>query len=126
MSPSPTSSCPTSSAPTPSSSSYEVIYWPGFLGRSQVAVLLLEDAGATYTTNTDVQGFLASNTGFPAFACPIVKKEGGPVVSQTPAIAYFLGKELGYAPAPEDEANALSYALNVADILAEGERGGDE
>lgn len=42
-----------------------------------------------------------------AFACPIVvKTEGNVVVAQSVAIAAFLGKELGYSPAPEHEVSS--------------------
>lgn len=44
---------------------YKVVYWPGFLGRSEAAVLMLEDAGASYTVDNDVNTFISQSTGFP-------------------------------------------------------------
>jgi hypothetical protein len=55
---------------------YTLYYWPGFTGRVEAAMLLLEDAGVPYTLDRDPAAFLAGqgqagakNQGFPAFAC---------------------------------------------------------
>ena len=33
---------------------YEIVYWPGFTGRAEPAILLLEDVGEPDTVDTDV------------------------------------------------------------------------
>ena len=57
---------------------------------------------------------------FPIFAPPVIKK-GDFVLSQTPAIMKYLGKEFGLYPRTrEDEAHADQMIAFVTDFVAEG------
>mmetsp|Transcript_23087 Transcript_23087/g.31586 ORF Transcript_23087/g.31586 Transcript_23087/m.31586 type:complete len:214 (-) Transcript_23087:66-707(-) len=101
--------------------SYEIVYWPGFTGRAQPLMFLLEAANVKYTWNTDVVGFKEANNkaGFPLFACPFLK-QGEFVISQTHTIMEYLGKKHGFAVEGEQATFASVVSLNVADIWSEG------
>jgi hypothetical protein len=110
---------------------YTLYYWPGFTGRVEAAMLLLEDAGVPYTLDRDPAAFLAGqgqagakNQGFPAFACPVlVSNADGYTVGQTTAIMQYLGAQHGYLPPSAGGASAqatcLQLACNAADIWSE-------
>mmetsp|Transcript_1693 Transcript_1693/g.2738 ORF Transcript_1693/g.2738 Transcript_1693/m.2738 type:complete len:255 (-) Transcript_1693:294-1058(-) len=64
--------------------------------------------------------FMGGNTGYPAFAPPVIKK-GDFVLAQTPTICKFLGKKYGmYPDNDEDEAHADQVMMTVTDFIAEG------
>ena len=81
---------------------YALTYWPGFQGRAGPAILLLEDAQAHYTLNSDCKSmssaFGGTAPGHPVFAPPILTDGEGLCLSQTAAIMEHLGKIHGYAP----------------------------
>jgi len=63
---------------------------------------------------------MGGNTGYPAFAPPVIKK-GDFVLAQTPTICKFLGKKYGmYPDNDEDEAHADQVMMTVTDFIAEG------
>lgn len=52
---------------------YEIVYWPGFTGRAEPAILMLEDLEEPYTIANDVAdriSLLARTE--PVFACPLL------------------------------------------------------
>jgi glutathione S-transferase len=98
---------------------YQIVYWPGFTGRAEPAILLLEDAGETYEIVTDVhERISALAVDHPVFATPILV-DGDTVVSQTSVIAEYLGRKHGYDVADSDRIAAAQLAYNVADIWEE-------
>jgi glutathione S-transferase len=101
---------------------YTLHYWPGFTGRAEPLILMLEDAQANYTIKNDVDAFIeahnASDGAVPVFACPILCTSDEQVWSQTTAIAVQLGAKLGF----EGGASALQQALNTVDIWNESYR----
>jgi len=98
-------------------STYKVYYWPGFTGRAEGILFLLEQAGVAYTLESDIQGVTAKHP--VCFACPVVD-DGHTVISQTPAVLYYLGKKLGFFPDDHNDARALQISLNIADLWSEG------
>lgn len=53
------------------------------------------------------------------FAWPWLRIDGKRVLSQTPVLCAFLGKELGSVPPPELEFEGLKLALDIADVWSE-------
>jgi len=99
--------------------SYQIVYWPGFTGRAEPAILLLEDAEQPYEIVNDVReriGELAINR--PVFAAPVLI-DGDIVVSQTSVILEYLGGKLGYEVADNHRIAASELAYNAADIWRE-------
>ena len=79
---------------------YVIYYHPGFTGRAEPALLLLQDAGAPLTLarqlNGEAPNDAAKKLQFPAFACPVLEdKSNGAFISQTAAVMAYLGKQLG-------------------------------
>ena len=98
---------------------YEIVYWPGFTGRAEPAILLLEDVGAAYTVDNDVAGRIASLAGGqPVFACPLLI-DGDLVLSQTSVITQYLAQRHGCDVASEDQTAAAQFGYNLADIWRE-------
>ena len=98
---------------------YEILYWPGFTGRAEPAVLLLEDVGADYTINTDVAATLDRlSKEQPVFACPLLI-DGATIVSQTSVIVEYLAKKHDCDVAPDDAIKAGQFGYNLADIWRE-------
>mmetsp|Transcript_10248 Transcript_10248/g.19104 ORF Transcript_10248/g.19104 Transcript_10248/m.19104 type:complete len:249 (-) Transcript_10248:275-1021(-) len=116
---------------------WEMYYWAymredgknHMVGRGEFVRLMFELAGVSYTDYgvtkdgmPKVVEFLrgGGNVDFPVFAPPAIKR-GYFVLSQTPAIVKFLGKEFGFYPQNSlDEAHADSLNAMVTDFVAEG------
>ena len=115
---------------------WELYYWAfmkdgknTMVGRGEFVRLMFELAGVPYIDHgvtedggSKVFQFVkgGGNVNFPAFAPPVIKK-GDFVLSQTPSIMKFLGKELGFYPQNAiDEAHADSLMALVTDFVAEG------
>jgi len=101
---------------------YKLFYWPGFTGRAQPIILLLEDAGISYDYVADAKARDQSNTedAYSSHAFPQLEK-GSFVLSQTTAIMKYLGEVHGYdGETPEEKAHVLQVALNAADVWSEG------
>ena len=98
---------------------YEIVYWPGFTGRAEPAILLLEDVSESYIVNTDVAGRIeALGQNEPVFACPLLI-DGETVGSQTTVIVEYLANEHGCNVAPADAVRASQFGYNIADIWRE-------
>ena len=106
---------------------YEIVYWPGFTGRAEPAILLLEDVGEPYTIDTDVPARIeALGQTEPVFACPLLI-DGETVLSQTSVIVEYLAGKHGCDVAPADAIGAAQFGYNLADIwreIYEGRRDG--
>ena len=99
--------------------SYQIVYWPGFTGRAEPAMLLLEDAGEAYEIVTDVRERIESlSREQPVFACPILI-DGDTVVGQTNVILEYLGGKHGYDVQDSQRVAGAQLAYNVADIWRE-------
>jgi glutathione S-transferase len=68
---------------------YTVYYWPGFGGRAQALMAMLEDKGVKWQRIPE-----PCKVNY-CFAVPMVRK-GGFCLSQTNAVAAYLGEELGF------------------------------
>jgi glutathione S-transferase len=107
---------------------WELYYWANIkedgknhmIGRGEFVRLMFELAGVTYidhgvlpnggaTVFQFVRG--GKNNGFPVFAPPVIKR-GEFVLSQTPAIMKFLGKEFGFYPTNKDD-EAYGNKINI-------------
>ena len=99
-----------------SASAWTVYYHPGFLGRGEPAVYMLEAAGQEYT----FQPFDACDDPR-VFACPAVRRGGdsGKVVSQTVAVSRWIGTENGFAAAGMDPDLDLKLVLDLADVWSD-------
>lgn len=106
---------------------YELFYWPEIQGRGEFIRLVLEDAGADYVDvgrqdgGEDRLGAVLDGAfdQLLPFAVPVLRA-GDIVISQTVAITSFLGAQLGLAPVTDPQRMAaLSYALTIADLVAE-------
>jgi len=99
---------------------YQILYLPGFTGRAEPAIMLLEDADAPYEiVSDDVRERVAAlAVDHPVFACPILIDEGT-VVSQTSVITEYLGHKHGYDVDESLRVPAAQLAYNVADIWRE-------
>lgn len=86
---------------------YTVYYWPGFSGRAQPLMAMLAEAGAKWQRKPEP---CKENH---CFACPMVRK-GQLCLSQSTALAQFLGEELGFnhPPALRHVAAQLGNDLN--------------
>ena len=106
---------------------YEIVYWPGFTGRAEPAILLLEDVGEPYTVDTDVPARIeALGQTEPVFACPLLI-DGETVLSQTSVIVEYLAGKHGCDVAPANAILAAQFGYNLADIwreIYEGRRDG--
>ena len=117
-------------------SQWELYYWANMkegrntmIGRGEFVRLMFELAGVAYVDHgtkenggAEVFKFVKKdgNTGFPAFAPPLIKRDDF-VLSQTPTIVKFLGKEYGFYPQnAEDEAHADQLMAFLTDFIAEG------
>lgn len=116
---------------------WELFYWAQMkddgknhmIGRGEFVRLLFELAGVPYVDHGVMDGgahkvfkFVrgGENVDFPVFAPPAIKR-GSFVLSQTPAIMKFLGKEFGFYPTDvQGEAHADSLMAFVTDFVAEG------
>ena len=106
---------------------YKLYYWPEIQGRGEFIRLALEDAGADYADVAREPGGMASLMRFlenrsskrAPFAPPLLAA-GRQVISQTPAILFFLGARLGRAPKNEtDRLWVHQLQLTIADWLVE-------
>lgn len=98
---------------------YQVVYWPGFTGRAEPVLLLLEDAGQAYELIEDVPGSLERfSRNAPVFACPLLI-DGDTVLSQTNVIVEYLGTKHGYEVPSKGRIAAAQLAYNAADIWSE-------
>lgn len=98
---------------------YKIVYWPGFTGRAEPAILLLEDVGAPYTVLTDVPERIAALSVIePIFACPLLI-DGPTVLSQTSVITQYLAQKHGCDVAAADQTAAAQFGYNLADIWRE-------
>lgn len=98
---------------------YQIVYWPGFTGRAEPVLFLLEDAGQPYEIVDDVAGSLERlSKDKPVFACPLLI-DGDTVLSQTNVIVEYLGRKHGYDVADADRISAAQLAYNAADIWSE-------
>ena len=98
---------------------YEIVYWPGFTGRAEPAILLLEDVGESYTIETDVEARIeALSQSDPVFACPVLI-DGETVLSQTSVIVEYLARKHGCDVSPRDAIRAAQFGYNLADIWRE-------
>ncbi|MBF66483.1 MAG: hypothetical protein CMQ29_02170 [Gammaproteobacteria bacterium] len=98
---------------------YEIVYWPGFTGRAEPAILLLEDVGAQYTVTTNVPERIAELApSEPIFACPLLI-DGETVLSQTSVITQYLAQRHGCDVTAEDQTAAAQFGYNLADIWRE-------
>lgn len=108
---------------------YEIVYWPGFTGRAEPAILLLEDLGVDYTVTTDVAERIAALSATePVFACPLLIDDDT-VLSQTSVITQYLAQKHGCDVADADQTAAAQFGHNLADIWREtyeGRRDGSE
>ncbi|KAK7918071.1 glutathione s-transferase protein [Apiospora marii] len=108
---------------------YELIYYTGVPGRGEHIRLLLEEAGRPYqdtrtlsfgeARDAVVHWKDAGGHGNPKYFAPPLLKHGDLVLSQTPNILLYLGRQLGLAGPQENDAyrvNAL--ALTVLDGLS--------
>mmetsp|Transcript_20015 Transcript_20015/g.59633 ORF Transcript_20015/g.59633 Transcript_20015/m.59633 type:complete len:195 (+) Transcript_20015:119-703(+) len=98
--------------------SYELFYHSSaekFYGRALGALLMLEETSTKYT----VRG--AEHKPGDCFAVPAIKNNAtGTTTSQTAAIAYLLGHELGLAPAdPAADIKCLQLCCDATDFLHE-------
>ena len=110
---------------------YELHYWPSFTGRVEPILLLLSDAGASFTLQRAVESVAdashpdgeasASGGAAPAFAAPVLRiVDEDFTLAQTTAILEFLGRRHGYIPMSDTaQANCLQLALNAADMWEE-------
>eukprot|EP01102_Stenamoeba_stenopodia_P007443 TRINITY_DN2082_c0_g3_i1.p1 TRINITY_DN2082_c0_g3~~TRINITY_DN2082_c0_g3_i1.p1 ORF type:complete len:265 (+),score=57.66 TRINITY_DN2082_c0_g3_i1:26-796(+) len=113
---------------------WELYYWANvkegknrLIGRGEFVRLLFEAAGVPFIDHgvqnpSSVAAFVygGGNKGFPIFAPPVIKR-GDFVLSSTPAILRYLGKQLGLYPKnSEDEAHADSVMELVSDFITEG------
>jgi len=114
---------------------WELFYWTRvkddgknhMIGRGEFVRLIFEAAGVKYhdrgmEDHASVTHFVhgGGNTGFPVFAPPVIKR-GDFVLSQTPTILRYLGKQFGLYPEnPEDEAHADALMGFLTDFVAEG------
>lgn len=113
---------------------WELYYWTSMkegknrmIGRGEFVRLLFEAAGVPFIDHgvvdpSSVAKFVygGGNSGFPIFAPPVIKR-GDFVLSSTPAIMRYLGKQLGLFPkTAEDEAHADSTMELVSDFITEG------
>lgn len=111
-----------------SSSSYELIYWPGMPGRGEHIRLLLEEAGASYTDTALTTGASAvlehidpSNLGDatnPPVCAPPILKHGDVLINQTPNILLYLGVQLGLAGETDDNEGVGRYKINELALTA--------
>jgi glutathione S-transferase len=123
-----------------SDQSWELFYWASMkekdgklrnhmIGRGEFVRLMFELAAVPYLDHGVQENGGATvfkfarggeNAGFPVFAPPIIKR-GEFVLSQTPAIMKYLGKEFGFFTTNnEDEAHADSMMAFLTDFIAEG------
>ena len=99
--------------------SYQIVYWPGFTGRAEPALFLLEDAGQPYEINSNVSEAIEELApDHPVFACPLLI-DGDTVLSQTSVMLEYLGSKHGYSVDVDDTIAAAQFAYNVADIWRE-------
>lgn len=125
----------TPTASTRAEAPWELFYWARLeadgknhmIGRGEFVRLMFEAAGVSYIDHGLKGGgvvadfcFGEDNSGFPVFAPPAIRK-GTFVLSQTPSIMKYLGKEFGFYPmTPQDEAHADSLLNTVTDCICEG------
>jgi len=106
---------------------YELYYWPSTPGRGEFVRLALEEGGADYVDVARRKGGMAkmmrlmegSRVATPSFAPPFLKA-GKLVIGQTANVLFYLGGELGLAPA--NEAGRLwthQLQLTIADFVDE-------
>ena len=98
---------------------YEIVYWPGFTGRAEPAILLLEDVAADYSINTDVAATIEEiSKKQPVFACPLLI-DGENIISQTSVIVEYLAGKHDCNVAAGDAIKAGQFGYNLADIWRE-------
>merc|ERR1719469_896867 len=93
---------------------YKIFYHAGFHGRALGLFMMLEEAGAKYE-------WLAPGD-YPdkGFACPMFESPTGVKCSQTIAVSFALGKELGFYPDElSEQAKALQLCNDVSDMFGE-------
>jgi len=112
---------------------YHLYYWPTIPGRGEFVRLLLEELGLPYVDvarSPEAGGVAAvaalrvgAGDGAPAFAPPVLVPPGRGLeaaISQTAAIAAYLGETHGLAPAdPIARAQCRAAMLTVMDVVAE-------
>jgi glutathione S-transferase len=130
------------------SSEFTILYHAGkFKGRGEFLRLMLEDAGQTYATNSDLYGphgmadvfrgsleaidadIHQSQQPYPLLSVPALwhKPVNDPanevLINQSGACMIYLGDALGYAPSSAAErARASMILLNCEDYISEGRR----
>ncbi|EFJ44478.1 hypothetical protein VOLCADRAFT_95137 [Volvox carteri f. nagariensis] len=115
---------------------WELIYWPGVKGRGEYVRLVFEEAGVPYV-DVAVKGapesqnpegmqsvidftWKGGNTGFPVRAPPAIRR-GDFVLSNTPVVMAYLGRQFGLMPdGLEDAAHVEQVLAVVTDAVAEG------
>jgi len=98
---------------------YEIHYFPGFSGRAEPILMLLEDAGIEYDFVRGGLGFVDEKNRFSNFARPCLK-EGDFILGQTSAILQCLGRRHGYDVEDENEqAHVNQLCNNAADIWSD-------
>lgn len=102
---------------------YKLIYPAPFPGRGEHIRLLLEEAGAHYVEGTkeELKALTSEDNiggdGNTALYAPPLLIAGSLILSQTPNILQFLGKQLGLAGDPEADPYAV-YRLNGLALTA--------
>jgi glutathione S-transferase len=106
---------------------YELYYWSSIQGRGEFVRLALEEAGADYVDvarqpggETDMMRLLdGERVARPPFAPPFLKA-GQLLIGQTANILFYLGGQLGLAPASEaGRLWAHQLQLTIADLVDE-------
>lgn len=113
------------------SADYQLIYWPTIQGRGEFIRLVLEDAGIPYIDlarlpESQGGGFpavlkyaWARNPEEPVWAPPLLRVKHQ-LLSQTPNILWWLGKNHGYWPRSDElELLAMQIQLTIFDLVAE-------
>jgi len=91
---------------------YTVYYWDGFSGRAQPLMGMLAAAGAKWQRKTEA---CKENH---CFAPPMVRK-GNFCLSQTTALAGFLGEELGFNHPPALRHVAAKLSADICDLWSD-------
>ena len=106
---------------------YELYYWSSIQGRGEFVRLALEEAGADYVDVARQPGGEAEmmrlldgkEIARPSFAPPFLKA-GALLIGQTANILFYLGSQLGLAPAAEaGRVWAHQLQLTIADLVDE-------
>lgn len=95
---------------------FELFYYEGFVGRSEALRMMFLYADVPYK----IVPFATYSEEWPVFACPVLK-HAGLAVSQTTAIAQYLGHVLDLdLQTLGERTRVLQCGMDVADMLSEG------